>query len=440
MKTLFLLFFTLVQFMISISSCYAQLSETQLNRFPAADWHLPKIVLEKKGISQTNQIGQTEKTEDTTAFKPSIQVGILLQTVGVLQQSALTASQDANPNFTQRWSKQMNIYRARILVGGNISRKTSFFMETDIATPIGLTDANGNKVMQVNPIILDAQIEHSFNKKIGIIAGLMLVGNTRNALQGAASLMALDFGYYQYPYNLFQTSALQNNFGRDVGLNVRGFFANDRLEYRVGAFSGRNIDPFGTLRYIGRLNYNFLDKEQDLYYTGTTLGKGKILALGGGFDMQDRYQSLAIDGFLDLPLGETGSITANAAFTYMNGGDNPSTRALSRYIPTQNIQFLELGYYLKSAKLQPYLKYEAQNISATALQANTTSTTGVDFFNTINSKRRMGVGLNYYLSGYNANVKLLYEMVSYGRSNLTGLSAETVNRSEIWLQFQIFMF
>lgn len=431
MKTLFLSLFTLVQSIISISSCYAQLSNTQLNRFPESDWHLPKIVLETKEINRSNQI------KDTTAFKPSIQVGVLLQTVGVLQQTALTASQDANPNFTQRWSKQLNIYRARILVGGNISRKTSFFMETDIATPIGLTDANGNKVMQVNPIILDAQIEHSFHKKIGIIAGLMLVGNTRNALQGAASLMALDFGYYQYPYNLFQTSALQNNFGRDVGLNVRGFFANDRLEYRVGAFSGRNIDPFGTLRYIGRLNYNFLDKEQDLYYTGTTLGKGKILALGGGFDMQDRYQSLAIDGFLDLPLGETGSITANAAFTYMNGGDNPSTRALSRYIPTQNIQFLELGYYIKSAKLQPYLKYEAQNISATSLQANTANT---DFFNTINSKRRMGLGLNYYLSGYNANVKLLYEMVSYGRSNLSGFNAETVNRSEIWLQFQIFMF
>jgi hypothetical protein len=431
MKTLFLSLFTLVQSIISISSCYAQLSDTQLSRFPESDWHLPKIVLETKEINQSNQI------KDTTAFKPSIQVGVLLQTVGVLQQTALTASQDANPNFTQRWSKQLNIYRARILVGGNITRKTSFFMETDIATPIGLTDANGNKVMQVNPIILDAQIEHSFHKKIGIIAGLMLVGNTRNALQGAASLMALDFGYYQYPYNLFQTSALQNNFGRDVGLNVRGFVANDRLEYRVGAFSGRNIDPFGTLRYIGRLNYNFLDKEQDLYYTGTTLGKSKILALGGGFDMQDRYQSLAIDGFLDLPLGETGSITANAAFTYMNGGDNPSTKALSRYIPTQNIQFLELGYYLKSAKLQPYLKYEAQNISATSLQANTANT---DFFNTINSKRRMGLGLNYYLSGYNANVKLLYEMVSYGRSNLSGSNAETVNRSEIWLQFQIFMF
>jgi hypothetical protein len=331
----------------------------------------------------------------------------------------------------------MNIYRARILVGGNLTKKTSFFMETDIATPIGFTNTTGSKTMQVNPIILDAQIEHTFSKKIGVIAGLMLVGNTRNALQGAASLMGLDFGYFQYPYNLFETSALQNNFGRDVGVNVRGFLANERLEYRVGMFAGRNIDALGTLRYIGRLNYNFWDKEQDLYYTGTTLGKGKIFAIGGGVDLQDRYQNLAVDAFLDMPLGSAGSLTANAAFTYINGGDNPNLQALSVRIPSQTIQFLELGYYFKKAKLQPYIKYEAQNINATLVQSRGLNT---EIFNTLNSNRRMGVGINYFFAGYNANVKLLYENVSYGRANLNGTNAETASRSEIWLQFQIFVF
>lgn len=421
-------FITIASFLSlsAISFCQAQMDANLPSRlFPKADWHFPQITL------------QNQQNKDTTAFKPSIQVGALLQTVGVLRENEITAQQAANPNFNEKWSRQMNIYRARILLGGNLTRKTSFFIETDIATPIGLTDGNGNKVMQVNPIILDAQIEHTFSKKFGMIAGMMLVGNTRNALQGAASLLALDFGYYQYPYNLFQTSALQNNFGRDIGVNFRGFLANERLEYRIGVFSGRNIDPLGTLRYIGRLNYNFLDKEQDLYYTGTTLGKGKIFAIGGGFDMQDRYQSLALDAFLDLPLGEAGSITANTAFMYINGGDNPSSKALSLSIPTQNIQFLELGYYLKSAKLQPYLKYEAQNITSTALQARTSNT---NIFDTLQSKRRLGFGINYYLSGYNANIKLLYESVSYGRINFNNTNAETINRSEIWLQFQIFIF
>lgn len=412
----FLLFFLLCQ------NTFAQMDKAYLRHFPAATWTAPQIVLQIK---------------DSTDFKPSIQIGTLLQAVGVLREFPLTAAQDANPNFNNRWGRQMNIYRARILVGGNLTKKTSFFMETDIATPIGFTNTTGTKTMQVNPIILDAQIEHTFSKKIGVIAGLMLVGNTRNALQGAASLMGLDFGYFQYPYNLFETSALQNNFGRDVGVNVRGFLANERLEYRVGMFAGRNIDALGTLRYIGRFNYNFFDKEQDLYYTGTTLGKGKIFAIGGGVDLQDRYQNLAVDAFLDIPLGSAGSLTANTAFTYINGGDNPNQQALSVRIPTQTIQFLELGYYFKKAKLQPYIKYEAQNVNATLLQSRGMN---AEIFNTLNSNRRMGVGINYFFAGYNANVKLLYENVNYGRTNLSGTSAETASRSEIWLQFQIFVF
>jgi hypothetical protein len=332
----------------------------------------------------------------------------------------------------------MNIYRARILIGGNISKKTSFFMETDIATPIGFTYADGTKAMQVNPIILDAQIEHTFSKKIGIIAGLQLVGITRNTMQGAASLMALDFGYYQYAYNLFETSPLQNNFGRDVGVHFRGFLLNERLEYRTGFFSGRNIDPLGTLRYITRLNYNFLDKEQDLYYTGTTLGKGNILAIGGGADLQDRYQNFAIDAFLDTPIGNSGSVTANVAFNYVNGGNNASSKALSKLIPNQTIQFLELGYYFKQAKLQPYFKYESQNIDATSLQAGNLQ--DLNFFNTLNSKRRVGLGINYFFSGYNSNIKLLYENVTYGRTTISGANSEAVSRSEIWLQLQFFVF
>jgi hypothetical protein len=411
----------------------AQMAANQFRHFPDSDWHLPKIE-----VKNTKSAKDIKDTKDSAAvFKPTFQVGALLQMVGVLRQREITAREAQNPDIRD-WSKQLNIYRARILVGGNVSKKTSFFMETDIATPIGLTDANGNKVMQVNPIILDAQIEHTFSKKIGIIAGLQLVGTNRNALQGAASLMALDFGYYQYPYNLFETSPLQNNFGRDIGIHFRGFLFNERLEYRTGVFSGRNIDTGGTLRYITRLNYSFLDKEQDLYYTGTTLGKGQIFSIGGGADLQDRYQNFALDAFLDMPVGEIGSITANAAFNYINGGDNPSQKSLSRRIPSQTIQFLELGYYFKDLKLQPYFKFENQAINA----ANDVQTNFVnrDIFNTRKSQRRIGFGLNYFFSGYNANVKLLYESVSYGRDNLNQSSAETATRSEIWLQMQFFIF
>ncbi|MHC5954190.1 hypothetical protein ACYTX9_09760, partial [Streptococcus pyogenes] len=77
-----------------------------------------------------------------------------------------------------------------------------------------------SKNVKVSPIILDAQYEHTFSNAFMLIAGLQLVSHNRNGLQGAASLMANDFTYFQYPYNLFENSPLQGNFGRDLGVNA----------------------------------------------------------------------------------------------------------------------------------------------------------------------------------------------------------------------------
>jgi len=371
-----------------------------------------------------------------------IQVGALLHLIGVGLQDRTTAAQDADPNFQRQWQRQLNVYRARILVGANISEKTSFFMETEIPSIIGRTDSAGNKNMQVSPIILDAQVEHIFNKHFSLIAGMQLEGVTRNALQSAASLMGLDFGYFQYPYNLFTNSPLQGNFGRDIGLQARGFFFNDRLEYRLGAFSGRNFDQYSPLRIVGRLNFNILDREKDFYYTGTTLGQGKLWSIGGGFDIQGTYQNYGIDMFLDLPLGNAGSLTVQTAFNYMTGGNSANGKTLTRFIPTQTIHFVEIGYYFHKAKLQPFFKYENQIIDGTPTQFGlpaTVPSSALRDFNTLNGNMRIGGGLNYYFAGYNTNLKLIYEQVSYGRLSLAN-TGETASRGEVWLQLQFFIF
>ena len=146
-----------------------------------------------------------------------------------------------------------------------------------------------------------------------IIAGLQLVSHNRNGLQGAAALLANDFTFFQYPFNLFEDQPLQGNFGRDLGINSRGFFLDDKLEYRFGIFTGINTGEFVNedpdLRYVGRVAYNFFDVEKDYYYAGTKLGQGKTLAIAGGFDLQGTYRNFGIDFFLDMPLGEAGSLT-----------------------------------------------------------------------------------------------------------------------------------
>jgi len=97
-------------------------------------------------------------------FKPHVQVGGFLQVQGVATQDRPVV---ADPEDHRRWAKQAQVWRARFMVGGAISRKTSFFMQTDLPAPLGFVDQVGRKNMQsITPILLDAQAEHTFNRYI----------------------------------------------------------------------------------------------------------------------------------------------------------------------------------------------------------------------------------------------------------------------------------
>jgi hypothetical protein len=418
--------------------------------------HAQQFTGSKKVNNNSLEIGKPNGTLDRYAPKQDslflskllkrVKVGGLLHFVGVGLQDRPTAAEEAAPDFSRNWDKQFNVYRARILVGVELTKKTNFFIETEIPSIIGRGDNNGGKTIQVSPVILDAQVEHIFADEFSLIAGLQLVGITRNQLQSAASLLPVDFGYFQYPYNLFENQPLQNSFGRDVGVNARGFFANDKLEYRLGVFGGRNFDNDDPFRVVGRLNYNFLEAEKDLYYTGTSLGTKKIFALGGGIDFQSSYRSIGFDTFLDLPVGDNGAFTLNGAYTMTTGGTSSSATSFAQLIPKQTIHFLELGYYFKSVKLMPFFKYENQLIDAENEQnapivlENRTVMLPKDDFNTFYSNRRIGGGIGYFFHDYNANIKLSYESRQYGRETLAGGTAENQTAGEVWLQLQFFIF
>ncbi|SHL67630.1 short chain amide porin [Chitinophaga jiangningensis] len=367
-------------------------------------------------------------------FKPSIQVGAIVHMFASGEQTGY--SNPSADKSAKDWNKGFSLYRARVLVGGQLTKKASFFLETEIPSPIGI-QSNGEKNVKVSPIILDAQLEYTFSNAFQLIAGMQLVSNNRNGLQGAAGLMANDFSYFQYPYNLFSNSPLQGNFGRDLGINARGFLANDKLEYRLGVFTGRNIDGGAPLRTVGRLAYNFLDAEKDFYYAGTKLGKGKTLAWAAGFDAQANYINYSTDVFFDYPLGNAGSITANAAFQYLSGGTDLSSKySFATLIPKQTIQFLELGYYFKKVKLQPWIRYENQAISAEAEQTGGIKTAS---FDKVNSSSVMGGGLNYFFNGTGTNLRLSYTTRTY---NVPTAADDYTKKTfgQIWLQAQFFIF
>lgn len=370
-------------------------------------------------------------------FKPSIQVGSIVHMFASYEQNGFGpgGNRETTDNDPDAWSKDFNLYRARVLVGGKLSKNGSFFLETDLPSAVG-RGSGDSKNVKVSPIILDAQYEHTFGNHM-VIAGLQLVSHNRNGLQGAAGLLANDFTYFQYPYNLFADQPLQGNFGRDLGINTRGFFLDDKLEYRFGIFTGRNTGEFvnddPALRYVGRVAYNFFDAEKDYYYAGTKLGTGKTLALAGGFDVQGTYRNFGLDLFLDMPAGEAGSITANAAFSAITGGTDTDGTSFATLIPKQTTQFLEVGYYFTKSKLQPWIRYEKQNIDADGLVQ--TGGIPVNTFNDLNTATVLGGGLNYWFAGYNTNIRLSY--TTWKQENSLG---DSQTQGQIWLQTQFFIF
>jgi len=377
---------------------------------------------------------KTVVAEDTTPFKPSISAGAIVHMMGTYTQAGF----GPGGGSSDQWNKGFQLYRARILLGGQLSKKGSFFMETEIPSIIGTRIDSTTKNVKVSPIILDCQYEYKFSQAFTLISGMQLVSHNRNGLQGAASLLANDFTFFQYPYNLFANQPLQGNFGRDLGVNARGYVLDNKLEYRIGVFTGRRFTDNSPFRTVGRLVYNFLDADQDYYYSGTKLGNGKTLALGAGFDVQGTYSNVGADVFLDVPAGNPGSITVSGAFSYMTGGNSlTASNSFVMMIPKQTTQLLEVGYYFKDIKLQPYIRYENQSINAESNQYYGTPDAAT--FNKVNSSTVFGGGLNYFFNGYGSNLRLSYTSFTKGVYN-GGTDVDKKSFGQIWLQLQFFIF
>ncbi len=161
------------------------------------------------------------------------------------------------------------------------------------------------------------------------------------------------------------------------------------------------------------MQYNFFNTDN---YAGTLLGKGKILSVAAGFDNQGGYYAAGADLFLDAPLGSTGSLTLNSAYSYMSGGNYNAKYNFSSVIADTNIIFAEGGYYFKSYRLQPWVKFEKMNRRIRGLDDETV----------------FGGGVNYFFNKYGSNLKLSY----VSRKN----SSVGEYYGQAWLQVQLFIF
>ena len=321
--------------------------------------------------------------------------------LGVLGQFWGDTVDTARPSATTR---NLFVRRLRLLFGGDVAKNVAFFIETD-APNLGRTLPNGKNITP-SVIVQDAFASVKAAQAFTLDAGLMFVPFSRNSLQSAATLLPVDYGAYTFA----QSGPTQSSTGRDTGFQARGYLAHDRVEYRVGAFQGMRTASSGNeLRYAGRVQLNLFDPEVGFFYTGTYLGRKRIVAIAGAFDTQSRYRAYDVDAFIDLPVGPRSAVTAQFDYNRLNGQTTLTA------IPEQHDWLAEVGWLLRPVRVTPFVQLTRRDL--------------VDL--PAGDEHRESAGVAYWWAAHNTTVKGAYTRVAP-----SGASAQ----NEFTVQLQVFVF
>jgi len=286
-------------------------------------------------------------------------------------------------------SSDFNLDSARIYLGASLNQQIKGMFSTEW---------DGDKVR-----VLDAAGQFAFSPELNVWAGRLLSPSDRANMAGP--YYSLGGGYWagvasRYGYNggIFR--------GRDDGAVVWGNLLDGKLGYSFGAFEGHTfgigsltqneakaagIKASDSLMYAGRVQYDFWDAEPGYYGTGNYLGAKDILAIGFAARGQKDgvltpaavgdYRSWNVDFLLEKRLAGAGAVSLEAAW-YDYDTDNVVKSEQGK------AWLAGVGYIINS--VQPFVRY--QKFSAD---------TGID-------TRQGDVGVNYILSGYNAQLAALY--------------------------------
>ena len=306
-------------------------------------------------------------------------------------------------------SQDIFLRRLRLILSGKVSPKLSFFFDTD-SPNLGKGTGGGTKTEE-RVYLQDAFITYSFCPEFQIDGGMLLIAYSHNSGQSAATLLPIDYG----PYTFLLSDPTNSRVGRDYGVQARGYLFHQHLEYRAGVFQGnRNpnpVNPGGVngFRYTGRVVWYPFEAETGFFYTGTSLGAKKILAVGAGIDHQMNYNTRSIDFFYDQPIRSGDGLTFQASYTHFDGG------ITFPQLLSQHVWLTEAGYYNRHTRFGPFLQL-SNRLFANAQTPNTSKYLG---------------GVAYWPSGHRLSVKL-----GVGR-NLGSASAKSWQTN---LQIQTFLY
>lgn len=242
-------------------------------------------------------------------------------------------------------SQDFFLRRFRLIAGGKVTDKLTFFIDTD-SPNLGKGTATGVKGDD-RVYLQDVILTYTLKPELQLDAGMLLVSLSHNTGQGAASLLAVDYG----PYSFIASEPTGSRVGRDYGVQARGYLYKQHFEYRVAALQGsRAPAQSGPFRVYGRAVWYPFEAETGFFYTGTNLGTRKILAIGASFDHQKDYSAQSADLFYDQPLRNRNSVTVQAAYSHYDGGTTFAQ------LPAEHVLFFEAGYYYARARLGPFVQ------------------------------------------------------------------------------------
>jgi hypothetical protein len=308
------------------------------------------------------------------------------------------------------YSQNLFLRRFRLLFGGKVSERWSFFFETD-SPNVG----KANPDPAINPAgtkdtgtiyVQDAFVTYARSAAFQVDAGLQLLPLSHNHQQSAASLLSVDYG----PYTFTESGPTGERVGRDYGLQLRGYPAKQHLEYRVGVFSGfRGAEARNALRLVARVAWYPWAAETGYFYAGTFQGSRRILAVGASADTQKDYHTYGADLFYEQPFhqGRQG-LTVQVDFMHFDGAS-----ALTS-LPGQNTWLLEAGVHLARGRFTPFVQYASR-----------------DIFGASPDQDSLQAGLAWWWKGHNRNVK-----ASVGRVHADGQP----DRVQALVQLQIFYY
>jgi len=329
----------------------------------------------------------------------TLKLGVLLQ-----PQAELIDTADAEDT-----SQNLFLRRARILLGGTYSERWSFFLETD-SPNLGKGRSDGTKTNDF--FIQDVFVTYSTGDAFKIDAGMMLMPLSHNHETSAAALLPVDYG----PFTFLASDPTTSKVGRDYGIEARGYVFDKHLEYRVGAFQGfRGSDATGgagsePFRMTARAVWYPFEAETGYFYTGTSHGAKKILALGATYDVQSDYSTIAADLFYDQPLAG-GALTFQADWARLDGEDFLTS------LPEQDTWLIEAAYYCKKHRLGPFVQLASRSF---ALEDASHP-----------EEERMQGGLAWWVSAHKINLKAAW-------TRLTKDGAP--DRDQALLQMQVFWY